>query len=121
MKENVKMPSAEDLVNSNYHNKNVLITRVQQVLDAYQTTFEPVLKTTELENIVTIKDKEIISLKEELEAMKKQAEFYQEKYESLTLYSTSLLGRKNYQLKENVIDVEKKFKEIADEFEDLFK
>ena len=63
MKENVKIPSAEDLVNSNYHNKNILITRIQQVLDAYQTTFEQVLKTTELENRLNTKEKEIACLK----------------------------------------------------------
>ncbi|MFJ7738751.1 hypothetical protein ACIQ2D_20785 [Lysinibacillus sp. NPDC097287] len=121
MKENVKIPSAEDLVNSNYHNKNLLITRIQQVLDAYQTTFEQVLKTTELENRLNTKEKEIASLKEEIDALKKQSAFYQEKYESMTLHSTSLLSRKNFDLKENVIDAEKKFKEIDDEFEDLFK
>lgn len=123
MKENINIPSGEDFVNANYRNKKILITRVQQLLDAYQTTLEQSLKKTELEEEINVKNKEILSLKEELEAMKKQADFYQKQYEKMTLQSTSLLGRKKNGLTENVIDIESKYKEkeMDNEFEDLFK
>lgn len=110
------IPSAEDLINHNYNNKKKLIDTIQNILDAYQKTFEDSLKLEELEKLLYSKEKEIDNLKEEVE-------FYKNKYEEMTIKSTSIRGRKENHLKENVLDIEK-FKEKSeteDELADLFK
>lgn len=43
MKEQAFIPSAEDLVNNNYRNKQALIDAVHHILNAYQSTFEKAL------------------------------------------------------------------------------
>lgn len=51
-------------------------------------------------------------------------EFYKNKYKEMTVHSTSIGGREEYQLKENVLDIERYYKEKSeteDELADLFK
>lgn len=117
MKEQAFIVSAEDLINNNYNNKKKLIDAVQQILNAYQTTFERALKVEELEKALYSKDKEVDNLKEEVE-------FYKNKYKEMTVHSTTIKGREEHVLKENVLDIEKYYKEKSeteDELADLFK
>lgn len=117
LKEQSFIVSAEDLVNNNYKNKQGLIDAVHQILNAYQSTFEKALKVEKLEKSLYSKEKEIEHLKDEVE-------FYKNKYKEMTVHSTSIRGREDYQLKESVLDIKKFYKEKSetnDELADLFK
>ncbi|WP_028390163.1 hypothetical protein [Bacillus cihuensis] len=100
LKEQAFLVSAEDLVNNNYYNKKRLIEAVHQILNAYQSAFEKVLKVDEFEKILYSKEKEIDNLKEEVG-------FYKNKYKEMTVQSTTINGREEHGLKENVLDIEK--------------
>ncbi|MEI2358957.1 hypothetical protein, partial [Mesobacillus zeae] len=82
MKEQAFIVSAEDLVNNNFNNKKRLIDALQQILNAYQSTFEKALKVEELEKSLFNKEKEVNNLKEEVE-------FYKNKYKEMTVHSTT--------------------------------
>jgi hypothetical protein len=117
MKEQASIVSAEDLVNNNYNNKKRLIDAIQQILNAYQTTFEKALRVEELEKDLYSKEKEVDNFKEEVR-------FYKNKYKEMTVLSTNLRDREKYGLKENVLDIEKHYKEKSeteDELADLFR
>lgn len=117
MKEQAFIVSAEDLVNNNFNNKKRLIDAVNQIITAYQTTFEKALRVEELEQALYSKEKEIDNLKREVE-------FYKNKYKEMTVHSTTIKGREEHELKENVLDIEKYYSrksETEDELADLFK
>ncbi|MDR4887980.1 hypothetical protein RGU12_10510 [Fredinandcohnia sp. QZ13] len=122
LKEQAFITSAEDLVNNNYNNKKRLINAVHQILNAYQSTFDKALKVEELEKNLYSKEKEIDNLKEEVE-------FYKNKYKEMTVHSTTIKGREENGLKENVLDLEKYYQErrenqiseTENELADLFK
>ena len=117
MKEQAFIVSAEDLVNNNYNNKKRLIDAINQIINAYQTTFEKALRVEELEAAQYSKDKEVDNLKREVE-------FYKNKYKEMTVHSTTIKGREEHELKENVLDIEKYYQgksETEDELADLFK
>jgi hypothetical protein len=122
MKEQAFIPSAEDLVNNNYNNKKRLIDAVHQILNAYQSTFEKALKVEELEQALYSKEKEVDQLKEEVE-------FYKNQYKEMTVHSTTIKGRAEHGLKENVLDIERyaqerrenQKSETENELADLFK
>ncbi|MGE7185985.1 hypothetical protein ACQKKK_18965 [Peribacillus sp. NPDC006672] len=117
MKEQAFIVSAEDLVNNNFNNKKRLIDAVNQIINAYQTTFEKALRVEGLEQALYSKEKEIDNLKREVE-------FYKNKYKEMTVHSTTIKGREEHELKENVLDIEKYYQgksETEDELADLFK
>lgn len=117
MKEQAFIVSAEDLVNNNYNNKKRLIDAVNQIINAYQATFEKALRVEELEHALYSKEKEVDNLKREVE-------FYKNKYKEMTVHSTTIKGREEHKLKENVLDIEKYYSrksETEDELADLFK
>jgi hypothetical protein len=122
MKEQAFIVSAEDLVINNYTNKKRLIDAVQQIINAYQSTFEKALKVEELEKSLYNKEKEVNNLKEEVI-------FYKNKYKEMTVQSTTIKGREENGIKENVLDLEKYYierrenqkSETENELADLFK
>jgi hypothetical protein len=122
LKDQAFIASAEDLVNNNYNNKKRLIDAVHQILNAYQSTFEKALKVEELEQALFNKEKEVAILEEEVE-------FYKTKYKEMTVHSTTIKGRVENGLEENVLDMEKyahkrrenQKSETEDELADLFK
>jgi hypothetical protein len=122
MKKQAFIVSAEDLVNNNYNNKKRLIDAVQQILNAYQTTFEKAIRVEDLEKDIYSKDRELNKLKE-------QVEYYKNKYKEMTIYSTTIRGREEHGLKENVLDIERYYQErrgnqkseTEDELADLFR
>ncbi|NHC43441.1 hypothetical protein G6549_26695 [Bacillus sp. MM2020_1] len=122
MKEQAFIVSAEDLVNNNYNNKKKLIDVVQQIINAYETTFEKALKVEELENALSCKEREVNNLKEEVQ-------HYKNKYKELSVHSTTIRGREEHGLNENVLDIERYYRErrenqnseTENELADLFK
>lgn len=122
LKEQAFIVSAEDLVNNNYNHKKRLIDAVQQLLTAYQNTFEKALKVEELESTLYRKEKEVDNLKEEVE-------HYKTKYKEMTFHSTTIRGREEHGLNRNILDIERYYQdrresqksETENELADLFK
>lgn len=108
----ISIPSAEELINTNYKNKPKLIKIVSDLIERYQESFNESLKIGELK-------KENEKLKKKLKYLELDVEFYKEEMKKMVVQSTSILERNDKGIKENVIDIQK-YSETKTTFKDLF-
>lgn len=108
----LNIPSAEDIVNTNYKNKKKLIDAVDNLVHAYQYSLEKSLKAEELEYEISKLKKQIVSLEENVD-------FYKNEMKKMMIQSTSVVERKENNIKPNLIDI-KQYSETKTTFKDLF-
>lgn len=106
------IPSPEDIINTNYKNKQKLIKVVSDLIDLYQYSLNKSLKFDALK-------KENEELKKQVKTLKADISYYEEELKKISIQSTSFLERKENNLKDNLIDI-KEYSRTNTTFKDLF-
>lgn len=109
----VTIPSAEDIVNTNYSNKNKLIKVFQDLLDVYEYAMN---KSIAYDNLELENQK----LKHTIKSLESDLEFYKHEIKKMTIDSIPGLGDQNDNVKKNVISM-KDQSSLRKKHEDLFK
>lgn len=91
------IPSAEDLVNTNYGNKKKLIKVFQDLLDVYEYALN---KSMAYDNLELENQK----LKHTIKSLEDNLEFYKNEVKKMTIDSIPGLGDPNNNVKKNVIN-----------------
>ncbi|OPF52404.1 hypothetical protein BH721_03885 [Clostridium baratii] len=116
---NGTLPSADDLVNMNYKNKDRLIKAVSDLIEIYQYAFSENLKFKKaLEKNALLLD-EIGKLKTENTKLKKERDGYLDEIKKIAVKSQSSIGREEFGIQENLIDLEK-YSQTHTTFSELF-
>lgn len=122
------LPSAEEIVEHNYPNKQGIISSVQDCLDIIQSLYEKALLGTNNEEIINGYKQQIDELKAIIRLKDKEINNLQNRLDSLYIGSESPTKRKQNGLKENLIEINFNNKkelsknplDIQNEFKDLF-
>lgn len=115
----VPIPSAEDIVNANYKNKDRLKKVVSDLIEVYQHTYNQLfeLKKTE-EELEKVKN-ELNEANLNIRNLKEEVEFYKNEAMKTAIKTTTAIGRTELNIEENLIDL-KKYSETNTTFADLF-
>lgn len=109
----VNIPSAEELVEVNYNNREKLIKVVDELINVYQYALSKSIDYSKLE-------KENYELKKKVDSLTSDVEFFRLKNRELTIESIPGLGNANENVRRNVLDLKDKSrmkKRHADLFE----
>ena len=107
------LPNVSELVNANYGNKNKLIKALSKYTEYINVLYNDAqayqLEKEKNETLLT----EIDDLKLQLKKAKDDTNFYKDEMKRMALDSTSLKKRKEQNIKENVIQITNRNKDIA--------
>lgn len=106
------IPSPEDIVNTNYKNKQKLIKVIGDLIDLYQYSFNKSLK-------VDVLEKENQNLKKQINTLKADVAYYEEELKKTALQSTSHKERNEKNIKKNILDI-KEYSKTNTTFKDVF-
>lgn len=105
------LPSAEDIVNANYKNKDRLIGAFSDLINLYQKAYSEIAKLR--------KDAEKLEqLESEIKILKNEVKHYKNEMMKLTVKSSTAIGRAETGIGDNVINI--KASEVENVFSDLF-
>lgn len=105
--------NAEDIVQTNYHNKEKLIESIQNLIDMYQLNLKKCLKLERLEC-------ELEDLKKENENLKRSVQFYENKLNQMMIKSHNSYERLQNNLEKDEVNIIE-FSKTETTFKDLFK
>lgn len=120
MDEMLEIPSAEEIVNINYKNKERLTKVIADILELYNHSCKEAFRAKKLENENLILKDTIKDLQRQIEKIKKTADFYKEEVKRITVESTKQKGRTKNNLQDNIIDLKKR-SEADTTFANLFR
>ena len=106
------IPNAEEMVQTNYDNKEKLIDAIQSLIDVYQLNLKKCLKLQKIEQ-------EFHDLKKENANLKKEVDFYQNKLKEMTVKSHNNYERDQNGLVKDELNI-KEFSHTMTTFKDLF-
>lgn len=106
------IPNAEEIVQTNYNNKEKLIDAIQSLIDVYQLNLKKCLKLQRIEQ-------EFNDLKKENANLKKEVEFYQNRLKEMTVKSHNNYERDQNGLVKDELNI-KEFSHTMTTFKDLF-
>ena len=104
--------NAEDIVQTNYHNKEKLIESIQNLIDMYQLNLKKCLKLERLEC-------ELEDLKKENETLKTSVQFYENKLNQMMIKSHNSYERLQNNLEKDEVNIIE-FSKTETTFKDLF-
>lgn len=99
----VNIPSAEELVEVNYNNREKLIKVIDQLINVYQYAFRKSIDYSRLEE-------ENYELKKKVDSLTSDVEFFRNKVREMTIESVPGLGNANKDVRRNVLDLKDKSK-----------
>lgn len=105
--------NAEEIVQTNYHNKEKLIESIQNLIDMYQLNLKKCLKLERLEC-------ELEDLKKENENLKRSVQFYENKLNQMMIKSHNSYERLQNNLEKDEVNIIE-FSKTETTFKDLFK
>lgn len=114
------LPSAEDIVNRHYKNRDRLTKAVSDLIEICQTSYGEILKLRKVEEELGKVKGDLEIYKAKSEKFEKEMEYYKNEMMKLTLKTTNALGRSEIGAEKNVIDL-KEYTETNSTFADLFK
>lgn len=115
----VPIPSAEDIVNANYKNKDRLTKVISDLIDVYQHTYNQLFELRKTEEELENVKQELLSANSKIKNLEKEIEFYKNKAMGISIKTTTAVGRTELNIEENIIDI-KKYSETNITFKDLF-
>ena len=115
----IGLPSAEDLINKNYKNKDRLTKVVSDLIEVCQDSYAEIAKLRKYKEKLDKTKNELELTKAEVQKYRKEAEFYKNEMLKVTLKSTTAIGRAEACIENNVIDL-KQYTETSTTFSDLF-
>lgn len=116
----IPMPSAEDIVNANYKNKNRLTKVISDLIEVYQHTYNQLFELKKTEKELEKVKNELDEANLKIQNLKEEVEFYKNESMKIAIKTTTEVGRTELNTDENLIDL-KKYSETNTTFGDLFK
>ena len=116
----IPMPSAEDIVNANYKNKNKLTKVISDLIDVYQLTYNQLFELKSSEKELEKVKNELNEANLKIKNLKEEVEFYKNEAMKTAIKTTTIVGRTELNTEDNLIDF-KKYSETNTTFGDLFK
>lgn len=115
----IPLPSAEDIVNANYKNKDRLTKVISDLINVYQHTYNQLFKLRKSEEELENVKQELILANSKIQNLEREIEFYKHKAIGTSIKTTTAVGRTELNTEENLIDI-KKYSETNTTFKDLF-
>lgn len=118
-KKNLKLPNIDDIVDNNYRSKKRLKQMLQTYFNAIQEFYDSACESYRLKkNITMLTEKlkgyelENEKLKNKIKELKEQKDYFENLYYEKSIRSSDKEYREKYGIKEKIIDLEDKNKEI---------